>query len=170
MGTINYRTSEYITLATKDYIITEADAIEHLVYMGYTEEEIEDINLDEVTSMLYNDNEEADYDNAEYILKKYDFDYFNVAILGGYYDGLQVDIEINDYGLWAGDEEDFRDSITEAIDEIETLKKLMIELAGIGLLACSPGWVMGWYNYNETLEKIDLACEKIKHELQGMEY
>lgn len=170
MGTINYNTSKYITLAIKNYTITEDYAIEYLLDMGYTEEEIEDVKLDDVILTLYQDNEEADYYNAEYILKKYDFRYFNVDIITGYYEGLQVDIKINDYGLWAGDEEDFKESILEAIEEIEDLKNFMVDLAGVGFQACYPGWVTGWLDYDETLEEIELSCELIKTELLEMEY
>ena len=135
MGTINYKTSDYITLATNNNTITEAD-----------------------------------YYNAEYILNNYDFKYFNIVIIDGYYEGLQVDIELNDYDIWAGDEEDFKDEISEAIEEVETLKKVMVEIAGVGFQACSPGWCTGWSSYDETLEKIDKACEEIKTELLEMEY
>lgn len=170
MGAINYKRSEYITLATKGYTITEDEAKDYLQDMGHTEEEIEETDIDKVIDNLYRDYEEADYYNASYILKKYGFRYFNIVILSGYYEGLQVDIEINDYGLWAGSEEDFRDAICEAIEEIDTLKKLMIELADIGLQACNPGWVTGWYSYDETLEKIDIACDEIKNDLKEMRY
>ena len=171
MAAINYKTSDFITLATKAYHATHEDAVEQLNDYGYTDKDIEDMNLDDFISELYRDYEEADYFNTEEVINRYDFTYFNIVIMAGYYEGLQVDIELNDYGLWTtGYEEDFIDSITEAIDEIETLKKLMIELTWIGLKACNPGWSTGWYSLDETLEQIDIACENIKNDLLELEY
>ena len=170
MGAINYKTSDFITLATKPYHVTREDAMEQLDNFGYTDKEVENMNLDDFISNSYSDYEEAVYFNTEEVINRYSFAYFNIVIMPGYYEGLQVDIELNDYDLWSGDEEDFIYLITEAIDEIETLKKLMIELTDIGLKACNPGWVTGWYSIDETLEQIDIACENIKNDLLEMEY
>ena len=68
MGTINYYTSDYLTLA-----INTNDYIEPYNYYDY----------------------EADTENAAAILDQYDFYYYHVTTKPGYYEGVSINIENN---------------------------------------------------------------------------
>lgn len=69
MGSINYKTSDYITLSIKPYDEDDIDIVD----------------------MLYN----CDKENAQSYIDKYNLYYFHVAIEPGYYEGLSIDIENN---------------------------------------------------------------------------
>ena len=154
MGAINYFTSDYITLAinTNDYnnIYNDADAMQELT-------EIYNTDPDAALDIYINDCLEADYENAKYILDKYDFYYFHVVIKPGYYEGFSIDIEAN-YGIYYDDYIEKRD----AQKEITQLKKCLLELAGVGLVSCTPGWCTGYKNYKNTITDIKNAIKAIR--------
>ena len=81
MGTVNYATSDYITIGLKPYDYEDF------------EDENGNINYD-----MMNDYYQDDYNNIEAILNKYDFHYFHVVIKPGYYDVYYIYIE-NNYSL-----------------------------------------------------------------------
>ena len=68
MGTINYKTSDYITLA---------------------------INTANYFDNYYDDLLELDYTEAAGLLDQYDFYYYHVTIEPGYYEGFSLNIEAN---------------------------------------------------------------------------
>lgn len=162
MGTINYFTSDYITLGVKPYDAN--DYIKDNDFMNFIREEW-NVNTEDENEMLTAVNEqistdyEADWENAESILNKYDFYYFHVVLKPGYYDGFTLDIE-NNFGIALDGWEDRR----EAQKEITQLKNCLLELAGAGLVACSPGWCPGYKDYNETIKAIKEAIKEIREE------
>ena len=82
--------------------------------------------------------------------------FFDVSIESGYYEGLQIVIDDKYCFL-----DDYREK-QEAQKEITQLKKCLIELAGVGFVACAPFWVMSYSNYNETLKKINDAVLEMR--------
>lgn len=162
MGTINYFTSDYITLGVKPY---ETDNyIKDNDFMDFIKEEW-NVNTEDENEVLkavnehINTNYEADRENAENILNKYDFYYFHVVLKPGYYEGFSLDIE-NNFGVALDGWEDRR----EAQKEITQLKNCLLELAGVGLVACFPGWCTGYKDYNETIKAIKEAIKEIREE------
>ena len=161
MGTINYRTSDYITLGIKPYSFIEFEKDEDFMremqaqadeFGGTVEEE-----LYEYIAQCYED----DVMNIESILDKYSFYYFHVTIEPGYYEGFTIDIENNfavAYDTW----EDKR----EAQKEITQLKKMLIECAGLGLVSCYPGWCSGYDDYKGTIEAINKAVKAMREEVK----
>lgn len=159
MGTINYGTSDYITLGIKPYssydFENDADFMKEIreqcaEYGGTIENAI-----DEYIEELYN----SDYANAETIIEKYRPYYFHVSINHGYYEGLYIDIE-NNFGV-------FLDDYTERAEmqkEITQIKHLLTELAGVGFVACFPGWVTGYSDYKGTLAGINDAIKEMRNE------
>lgn len=159
MGAVNYSTSDYITLGIRPYsrfdlenntdFMTEIRA-EVAEYGGTEEEAIED---------YISDCYEADIENVETILSHYSFYYYHVVIKPGYYEGFTIDIE-NNFPVAYDNYEDKRD----AQKEITQLKKCLLELAGIGLVACSPGWVTGYKDYKDTCKFIESAVVIMRNE------
>ena len=164
MGTINYRTSDYITLGIKPCCGFDLENDDD--FIEYAKEQAEEMNeeftddfLEEIANREAEANNEADFENAKAILDKYSFYYYHIEIKSGYYDGFYIDIE-NNFGL-------FYDNYTErreAQKEITEIKKMMLELADIGIISVYPGWCMGYADREKTLQDIKEAIEEMRSE------
>lgn len=159
MGTINYFTSDYITMGviplSRYELEQDADFMDEIKedvkeYGGAIEQ-----SIDDYIDRTYED----DRANIEYILKKYDFYYYHVVIKPGYYEGFTIDIE-NNFKLYHDSYIDKRD----AQKEITQIKKMLIECAGCGLVEVSPGWCTGYSNYKDTLKAINEAIKEMRNE------
>lgn len=130
MGTINYFTSDYITLGVNCDSFTDDD-----FYF-----------LDE------------DFDSIAGILRNEFFYYFNVRLKPGYYEGFSIDIEFNfKYCL------DGWEDRKEAQKEITRIKQFLLAcINDFGLCAVSPGWCTKYYNYSETIEKLNEAIKEMR--------
>ena len=163
MGTINYKTSDYITLGIKPYDkddfiknndpISALEIIEEAAVNGYSS--IDDY-IYELIECYYDD----DRTNAESYMRNYNFEYFSVSIDYGYYEGLYIDLS-EEFPLFI--DEDERPDI---ISEVDDLKKLLSDLAGCGFVACFPGWCTGYSDYNGTMEEIETACNALKEKAE----
>lgn len=153
MGTINYKTMEYITLAIQPY---DYDDIKKGLLEEYalTPEEITDEFIWDQTREYYSCDEE----NAKSIIDEFYSFYFKLDIEPGYYEGMQVIID-TDFCF------DTEEEKQDCLKDLENLKKCLIDLAGVGYVACIPFWIMTYYDYNETLKKIDEATEAMKTDI-----
>lgn len=140
MGAVNYSCSDYITMGIKPYGLE-----------SFTDE-TGNIDYEEMYSCYKDDRE-----NADSIIEKYGFYYFHVATKPGYYEGFSVDIEFNFPAFFDNCEER-----AEAQKEVTALKKCLVELAGIGLVSCRPGWVTGYDDYSGTLQQIKAAVKAMR--------
>ena len=145
MGTINYGTSEYITIGlepynTDDYIF-------------------EDGNVDyDAMSTDY----DCDIKNVQFIMDKYNFSFFDINIKYGYYEGFYLDINANfDFYNW----EDKADALKEATQ----LKNMLIECCGVGLCEILPGWCTSYKSYAESIKSIKDAVWQIKQDIKSTE-
>ena len=159
MGTINYKTSDYITVGVKPY-----DFYDFTIdrgFMNYAREtaEREGITVDDIILDHIRDYYEDDRGNIETELKKHDFYYYHVKIVPGYYEGFTIDIESN-FGIAYDSWEDRR----EAQKEITEIKQFLIECAGLGLVVCWPGWCTGYGDYKQTLAAINEAVKDMRAE------
>lgn len=166
MGTINYRTSDYITLGLnpvsgydleKDKEIIEAakeNAIENDI--EYDNDFLEGYARDE--AYIIN---ETDYYNAKYVFEKYSFYYFHITMESGYYEGFSFNIEPN-FGLCYDNYLEKR----EAQKEVTEIKKMMMELAGIGVVSVYPGWCTGYADYEGTIQDINKAIKEMRSDIK----
>ena len=161
MGTINYKTSEYITLSIKPY---DTDDIRQGIIDDNTSGEYDGLTVDQVTDdIIYNETlnyYDADAMNAQSIIDKYHLWYFRVAIEPGYYEGLSIDIE-NNFPVCFDDYIEKK----EAQKEVTQLKQLLLDLAGVGYVQTFPGWVTGYNDYKNTLNGIKKAIKDIRQEV-----
>ena len=133
MGTINYKTSDYITL-------------------GYN---CNNIDYDDP---FYSEMIQDDYDQTADTRARYDFYYFHVSIDPGYYDGFCIEIEHNFTYCYDNYEEK-----RAALREITQIKKFLLECVDVaGLCAVSPGWCTSYYDREETIIKIDAAIKEMR--------
>lgn len=162
MGTINYKTSDYITIGLKPYDRNDfTDDPGFMEWMqDYAESDGETIEQ-EIEFYLYSLAQD-DYCNVENLLKNYSFYYFDVKIDPGYYEGFSIQIE-NNFSICFDSWQDKRD----AQKEITELKQFLLDCAGCGLVQCFPGWCMGYNNYTETLEGIKNAVKAMREEVKN---
>ena len=138
MGTINYFTSDYITLGVN---------IDN--FRGDFDDGEKAFDDDFITDL---------YDDVENALSGENFYYFHVAIKPGYYEGFSIDIEFN-FGYCLDGWQDRR----AALKEITAIKKFLSDCINVfGLVACSPGWCTAYYNYNVTMEKLKQAIKEMR--------
>ena len=137
MGTINYGTSDYITI-------------------GYNCNNIDYNDYDESIFNLNND-----YYEIESLLMGTDFYYFHVAIKSGYYEGFYIDIEHNFpicYGGWEDKQ--------AAQKEITQIKKFLLYCLDFGCCAVHPGWCMDYADYKTTLKEINAAVYNMREDVK----
>lgn len=159
MGTINYGTSDYITMGIRPYdyddFINDSDFVECY------NEDVSGVSLETYIYETIADYYDCDRMNFDSIREKYDFYYYHVVLKPGYYEGYYIDIE-NNYGVCYDSWEDRRD----ANKEITQIKKFLVELAGCGFVSVYPGWCMGYANYNQTLIDINQAVKEMRNEVR----
>lgn len=164
MGTINYKTSDYITLAIKPY---DYDDYKTSDFMEFIADEwgvnLEDDNevLKAISDQMSIDYD-CDYDNAEAITDKYNYYYFDAVLEYGYYEGFMLNIELK-YNCFEDEEER-----AEAMEEIQNIKKMLVELSGVGMVVCFPSWYTTYYNYEQTQQKIDEAIKEMTEEVKTL--
>ena len=158
MGTINFKTSEYITMGVKPYdvesILNDKD------FMDYVREDYPGEDPEEIANETIISYYEADRANIESILNKYDFTFYNVDILPGYYESIQIYID-NNLPLYFDDDDEKR----EALEEVDKMTEFLKEAAGVGFVACFPSWATGYTDHAETLKEIDEAAGKMREEI-----
>lgn len=171
MGAINYRTSDYITLAARhDYMDFTDDntlaEIKDAIMEDGLHESLEDVTEEEIDDYIYwliGSYYEDDYENAKYILGRYNFNWFTVKIESGYYEGFSIDIEYEEDGGCFCDYEEKQ----EAQKEVTQVKECLLELAGIGLKACYPFWCTRYEDYKGTLAAINEAVKEMRADVKN---
>lgn len=163
MGTINYFTSDYITLGVKPYEVD--DYRKDNDFMDFIKEEY-GVNADneKAVSDCICEQIQVDYDTdyANIIdeLSNHYFYYFHVTVKPGYYEGFSIDIE-NNFGICY---EDYTEKL-EAQKEITEIKQFLLTCAAYGLVECKPGWCTTYSNYKDTVKAIKKAIRAMRDEV-----
>ena len=132
MGTINYKTSEFITI-------------------GY---DCQNIDYDDE---YYYEFISDCYDQARYALDKYRFYYFNVSIEPGYYDGFSINLEFK-YTCF----DDYIEKKEAQKEITQIKKFLLECIENYECVAVWPGWCTGYDDYKETLQTLDAAVRNMR--------
>lgn len=144
MGAVNYGTSDVITLGVKPYDLDDLD-------------DLDDLTHDERAASIADDYA-ADYDNAAAIINNYSFNFFQIAPAWGYYEGVYITLSDN---FCAASYADKRDALKEAT----RLKRLLLDLAGVGFVRCAPGWCTGYSDHKGTVAAIRSAIRELKQRI-----
>lgn len=162
MGTINYLTSDIITLV-HDSNMYDRDFIRDECILDdsdITPDEVTDSDIDFIIDNFINDQISD--------LEKYvDFDapsmeFFKLSVRYGYYEGAQLVIDdATKYGFESTEER------ADALKEVDTLKSVLLAVCEIGFCACSPSWCMKYYNHDETIQRIDNAINELKNRINN---
>lgn len=164
MSTINYHTSEYITLAVKPL---ELDTILQDPYFKEWAESIEmsftGSNTIEALAMdqIYNDYQDI-YSAAKSIIDEYNFEWYKLHILPGYHDGYSIDIE----NCLPCHFDTYQDK-QEAQKEVTQLKKCLIRLVKEACFSeCFPSWFVDYKDENESIQGINEAIKLMRKEIK----
>ncbi len=155
MGAVNYKTSEYITLA----VTPLSNVADRLAIELANDARDCNIPINEYVDDYISDCYDCDYRNANDVLSHYNFQYFNISIESGYYEGLSINIQSN-FVFYC--DEDKRD----AVGEVEQMLKCLNELAGVGFVACYPGWYTTYFDYEETVTMIYCAIIEMRNNVR----
>ena len=161
MGSINYFTSDYITLGLRPY---DRDDYENdPEFMEELQREVDEYGgtVETALDSYINEYYSCDYDNIKTELEKHYFYYYHITIKPGYYEGFTLDIE-NNFPVALDSWRDRRD----ASKEITEIKQFLIDCAGLGLVACYPGWCTRYSDYNGTIQAIKAAIKAMRDELK----
>ena len=145
MGTINYGTSDFLTIGLHPYDFEDIKA----EYINMYEEE------DPADNAIYEymaDIEAEDMNTAEIIISNYDFSVFEVEARPGYYDGFYISVKLDCLYFW--DEDEKKEAIKEAGDIRDLWKKIIDETPCVEVW---PGWCTTYKTYEETAEAIEKA-------------
>lgn len=138
MGTINYKTSDYITI-------------------GYN---CNNIDYDDD---FYNEEIQYYFNEISRRRAEYYFYYFHVSIEPGYYEGFSIDIEFNFKYCF-----DNRVEKREAQKEITLIKKFLLEcINNFECCAVSPGWCTTYFEYTETLNRLNEAIKEMRNDVRN---
>lgn len=158
MGTINYGTSDYITIGLKPCdgydLMNDADFVSFCDECGYDVEEYSYIAADD-----YNND---DYENIKAVLNKYDFYYFHISVEQGYYEGFYVDIQ-NNFPVAFDDAAEKR----EAQKEVTRIGRFLHECVDNGLCEVWPGWCPSYKDRETTLKSIQTAILDMRAEVKS---
>jgi hypothetical protein len=158
MGAINYGTSKYLcTLGyyEDEYYPTDQEIAEvQLINEGATEEEAVETLMQEHNYTL-----KDDFDQINSYLDDADFQYYDVVLVSGYYDGFYMRID----RIFSDDDiRESKESVLEELDVLNNIGKKAIEEHLMRV--CYPGWCTGWEDtVNDSLE---VWKEAIKEEKQ----
>ena len=159
MGTINYRTSDYITLG-----IVPLNAYDLEQDAGFMDEisecaEAWQMDIDDAIYCYIRDTAEEDQANIQTELDKHRFYYFNIRIEPGYYEGFSLDIESN-FPVAFDNWQDKR----EAQKEITEIRKFLRACVDLGLCEVWPGWRTSYKDRETTLHSIDKAVKEMRED------
>ena len=133
MGTINYKTSDFITIGYNCNFIDHEDEFSYDFVQDY-------------------------YDQVKQALEKQAFYYFNVKLEPGYYEGFSIDIEFN-FSLCFDGYEDKQ----LAQKEITTLKTFLLEcINDYECCVVYPGWCTGYEDYKNSIKELNAAIAEMR--------
>lgn len=145
MGAINYMTSDYVTLGYDLSYDYENDFETYEDAQEYKELDIEDMRF-----------------TIGDILAKYDFWYYHITILPGYYEGFSINIECNFGITW-----DDCYQKKAAQKEITQIKKFLLECIENGLCVVYPGWCTRYLNKSDSTKEINKAIKELRQEAKN---
>lgn len=164
MGTINFKTSDYITLG---YKIRDSWDISHdPIFKNFILEEMyangyDDSDFEWYSEMRINEYAESDYDEISSALDRQRFSFFDIKLENGYYEGFQLLISAN-Y------DPDFltKDDRIDFLAEVSHIREFLNLCVDYGMLECHPWWCTTWERADTTRADIDRVCDRIKEEFE----
>lgn len=106
---------------------------------------------------------EDDYNEVKRELERYNFDYFNVELKGGYYEGFYLDLDFR--LLWL---DNYKEKL-EVLKEATRLRKLLENCINYhNMVVYYPGWGTGYENIETSLKMVKNAIKKQKQLIKSL--
>ena len=138
MGTINYKTSDFITI-------------------GYNCEFID------YEDIFYNDIIEDYYNQVKWTLDKENFYYFRITLEPGYYEGFSINIE-NNFAICYDDYLDKK----EAQKEITRIRAFLATcINDFECCVVHPGWCTTYEDYENSWIKLNEAIKEMRETVKN---
>lgn len=98
------------------------------------------------------------FDEAENEINSYNFNYYNIYLKCGYYEGFYLSIE-NTIDVY----DDENDRLCN-LKELMQVRELLIKLCLLGMVSYTPGYCMSFKDYKNTIYEIEeaIAVESIR--------
>ena len=162
MGTINYLTSDVITLV-HDSSVYDRDFIRDECILNDSDvapDGVTDSDIDFIIDNFVNDQMSE--------LEKYvNFDaptmeFFKLSAEYGYYEGAQLVIDdTTKYGF------DCSQDKKQALKEANKIKNILHYIVSeYGFMACCPSWCPAYYDTKQTHARIDTAIKELKNRIR----
>lgn len=159
MGTVNYKTSDYITLGIEPLSVYDLERDPDFMD-EITECAAEwNMDIDEAIYCYIRDTEEDDQANIESELNKHKFYFYHIKIEPGYYEGFSLDIE-NNFPIAFNDWQEKR----EAQKEITEIKQFLLTCVDLGLCEVWPGWCTSYKDRPTTIQAVNEAIKEMREE------
>lgn len=160
MGTINYLTSDIITLVhdTNEY---DRDFIRDECILNDSDVDPDDVTDSDIDFIIDNFINDQMSELENYVgFEAPTMEFFKLSVKYGYYEGVQLVIDDETkYGFDSIEERD------DALKEADTLKSALLAVRELGFCACAPSWCTAYYDGEETLRRIDNAINDLKNRI-----
>jgi hypothetical protein len=157
MGTVNYKTSDIITLGLEPYEPRDFELDPDFMEDARRQSEEYGDDIDSIIYQTIADYTEDDRQTAADIISRYSFEFFTVTIEPGYYEGFSVNIS-NDLPCEYWDADEREQALTDAANLGDMLKELVNDAC---LCEVCPGWITTYHDTDRTLTDINKAIKGI---------
>ena len=161
MGTVNYKTSDIITLGLKPYETRDFELDPDFMEEARRQSEEYGDDINNIIFQTIADYTEDDRQTAADIISRYSFEFFAVTIEPGYYEGFSVYI-YNDLPGEYWDDEEREQALTDAASLGDILKELVNTAC---LVEVWPGWITTYHDTDRTLTDINKAIKGIIYDI-----
>lgn len=103
------------------------------------------------------------YEDIEYELSNYNFEFFKVELKNGYYEGFYIDIEFR--FLWLDNYKEKMQALKEAT---QLGRFLRMVIKDYGMVCYNADWVTTWYDKKTSLGMVKNAIREQKKLIKGL--
>ena len=161
MGTINYRTSDIITIGLNPYDPRDFENDPDFMEDARIRCIENGCSIFDWIAGTINEYTEDDRNRAEDAISNYKSDFFTVTIEPGYYEGFSINIT-NDLPSEFYDDEERN----EALNDADELRNLLIELVeDVCLVQVYPGWITTYIDPAHSLTNVKKAMREVIAEI-----
>ena len=161
MGTVNYKTSDIITLGLRPYEARDFELDPDFMEDARERCDENGCSLFDWIEGTINEYTEDDRQTAKHIISRYSFEFFHVSIEPGYYEGFSVNISDDLPGeYW--DAEEREQALTDAANLGDMLKELVNDAC---LVECCPGWCTTYQDPAHSLMNVKKAMRELIAEI-----
>lgn len=165
MGAINYGTNKILCSLGSYFISPDVDeetVKEYRKEFGLSEEDYSDSEIEE---KIYDDNAEMirfDMEEAERHLSNYE--YFDVSVECGYYEGFYISIDEKYIYL-----DTYQDKILMQKELTKLKNDLIYCIENLGVRVCYPGWCTDWEeSVEDSIKELEASVKEERKRIKNL--